>query len=432
MSEVEKTVFISYRRTNVPWALAIFKHLTSLGYDVFFDYTSIASGDFEQIILTNIKARAHFLVLLTPSALERCNEPGDWLRREIECALECKRNIVPLMLEGFDFSTPAISNYLTGNLSSLTRYNALRVPADYFDAAMQRLQQDFLNISLDAILHPVSTQVAQVVRQQQTDAGQANFVSDKELTAQEWFERGNSRIVNGDWDGALADYNETIRLDPNFAPAYYNRAIVYHAKGDHESRNADFDKGVKLGGMDLGKYFWRKLLTAPGGRELSSQEWFKWGKASRDLSDFDTAIHCYNQAIRLDPDYAEPYVERGYAYFAKGDLSQAYENANQAIRLAPNLAVAYTNRGTIRAMSGDVNGAIADFSQAIRFAPTVAMHYRNRAYAFITNGNNKEALDDFQKYLDRGGGIQNEDQKEVEEIIRDLRSKTKRKGFFNR
>ena len=44
MSEVEKTVFISYRRTNVPWALAIFKHLTSLGYDVFFDYTSGSFG----------------------------------------------------------------------------------------------------------------------------------------------------------------------------------------------------------------------------------------------------------------------------------------------------------------------------------------------------------------------------------------------------
>jgi hypothetical protein len=106
MARVEKTVFISYRRTNAPWALAIFQNLNNNGYDVFFDYEGIASGDFEGVILGNIKARAHFIVLLTPSALERCNEPTDWLRREIETALASKRNIVPLMLEGFDFGTP--------------------------------------------------------------------------------------------------------------------------------------------------------------------------------------------------------------------------------------------------------------------------------------------------------------------------------------
>jgi hypothetical protein len=38
------------------------------------------------------------LVLLTPSALERCGEPGDWLRSEIEVALDSKRNIVPRLL----------------------------------------------------------------------------------------------------------------------------------------------------------------------------------------------------------------------------------------------------------------------------------------------------------------------------------------------
>src|ERR1039457_4292960 len=102
MERIEKTVFISYRRTNFPWALAIFQDLTQHGYDVFFDFTGLASGDFESVILENIHSRAHFLVLLTPSALERCGAPGDWLRLEIEDAIDSRRNIVPLMLEGFD------------------------------------------------------------------------------------------------------------------------------------------------------------------------------------------------------------------------------------------------------------------------------------------------------------------------------------------
>ena len=69
MERIEKTVFLSYRRTNIPWALAIFQNLTHHGHDVFFDYNGIASGDFERVILGNITARAHFLVLLTPPRL---------------------------------------------------------------------------------------------------------------------------------------------------------------------------------------------------------------------------------------------------------------------------------------------------------------------------------------------------------------------------
>ncbi len=48
VERVEKTVFLSYRRTNLPWALAIFQNLTNNGFDVFFDYEGIASGDFER------------------------------------------------------------------------------------------------------------------------------------------------------------------------------------------------------------------------------------------------------------------------------------------------------------------------------------------------------------------------------------------------
>src|SRR6266436_10307097 len=113
MERIEKTVFISYRHTNFPWALAIFQNLTQHGYDVFFDYNGIASGDFERVIVGNIIARAHFLILLTPSALEHCNDPEDWVRREVETALVHQRNIVPLMLEGFDFGAPKIASPLT-------------------------------------------------------------------------------------------------------------------------------------------------------------------------------------------------------------------------------------------------------------------------------------------------------------------------------
>lgn len=185
MGRIEKTVFISYRRTNIPWALAIYQNLTAHGYDVFFDYDSIPSGDFEQVILGNIRARAHFLVVLTPSALERCVSPDDWLRREIETALDEKRNIVPIFLEGFDFGSPSISKYLTGKLATLKKYNGQKVPAGFFDEAMGKIREKFLNVPLDAVLHPIPTNVQEVIRKQQVAANNATKVKEKLVTQEE-------------------------------------------------------------------------------------------------------------------------------------------------------------------------------------------------------------------------------------------------------
>ncbi len=201
MSRIEKTVFISYRRTNFFGALAIYQDLTQHGYDVFFDFQGIASGDFEQVILENIRARAHFLVLLTPSALEHCGDPNDWLRREIETAMESRRNVVPVMLDGFDFEAPSNASRLTGQLSALKDYNALRVYAEYFAAAMDRLREKFLNAALYSVPHPASAPAQQAAEAQQAAAGAAPAVGQEELTAQTWFEKGFN----------AADPNEKIR-----------------------------------------------------------------------------------------------------------------------------------------------------------------------------------------------------------------------------
>jgi hypothetical protein len=196
MGRIEKTVFISYRRRDEPWALAVFGELTRYGYDVFIDYDGIGSGNFEAVILENIKARAHFVVLLTPTALERCADPKDWMRREIETAIESQRNIVPLMLTGFDFGAPACKAPLVGKLVELPKYNGLPVPQGFFAEAMARLRNNFLNVPVDAVLHPASVAAQQVAIEQNEkakvalekaepeDAHQRSAVTDEASAAQ--------------------------------------------------------------------------------------------------------------------------------------------------------------------------------------------------------------------------------------------------------
>jgi len=433
MGRVEKTVFLSYRRTNFPWALAVFQDLNHHGYDVFFDFLGIASGDFESVILENIKARAHFIVLLTPSALERCGEPTDWLRREIETALSVRRNIVPLMLENFDFSTSGIANQLIGTLAPLKAYQALRVPQEYFMEAMGRLRAQYLNVSLDAVLHPASLPAQRAANDQKAAALGAPAVQADELTATGWFERafnvaepdkklrcyseairlkpdyadafinrGNARYAKGDFDGAIEDYDEAIRLKPDDADAFYNRGNVRKAKGDLDGAIEDYDEAIRLK-PDYAEAFYNR------------------GDARQAKGDLVGAIEDYDEAIRLKPDDAEAFNNRGNVRKAKGDLDGAIEDYGEAIRLKPDYATAFNNRGLARKAKRDLEGATKDYSEAIRLKPDYADAFYNRGNALQNKGNIQGAIADFQKYLNLGGGVRDGDQSEVERKIRDLK-----------
>jgi hypothetical protein len=118
----KKSVFISYRRVDIMTARAVYEHLSHHDYDCFLDSESIDSGAFQSYIVEQIGARDHFVLILTPTALDRCREPGDFLRLEIETALEQRRNIVPLLVDGFNFGAVPKES-LTGRLELLPTYN---------------------------------------------------------------------------------------------------------------------------------------------------------------------------------------------------------------------------------------------------------------------------------------------------------------------
>ncbi|HET9589427.1 MAG TPA: tetratricopeptide repeat protein [Anaerolineales bacterium] len=286
---IQKTVFISYRRTNFWTALAVFQNLHTNGYDVFFDYKSIPSGAFEQVITENVKSRAHFIVILSPSALERCHEPGDWLRREIETAIDNQRNIIPLLMEGFDFGSRATAKALTGKLSDLKKYNALSIPAEYFEEAMMKLRSErFLNRPLESVLHPVSDITKQITEEQKSAANQAARVETEQLTAQEWFERGYVSAERENFDEAIRCYTRAILLAPNRTEAYYNRGLIFGRNtGESASAITDFDVVIRLKPLDADAYYSRGLSYYIMGDKFSALKDFR--KAS-ELSPQDGKI----------------------------------------------------------------------------------------------------------------------------------------------
>jgi tetratricopeptide (TPR) repeat protein len=254
------------------------------GYDVFFDYESIPSGSFEKVIVENIRTRAHFLIILTPSALERCNEPGDWLRREIETAMDERRNIIPLMLESFDFGSPLVKGALTGKLASLNAYNGLRVYSEYFFAAMDKLRQQFLNVEVENVGLPQMTAETRIITEaQKTAAADASPVEKQQLTAQEWFERGFVFHEAKSLDEALRCYSEAIRFDPNLDVAHYNLGNLLSDLKRYEEAETAYRKAIELNPSLAEAYYNLALLL------------------QRDLKRYEEAGAAYRKAIELNP-----------------------------------------------------------------------------------------------------------------------------------
>jgi hypothetical protein len=86
MARVEKTIFISYRRTNAPWALAICQNLNNNGYDVFFDFNGIAKAPHQ----TTQKPSASSPTTQQPSIIEAMR-----VKTRVTSSALCKTTTMP-------------------------------------------------------------------------------------------------------------------------------------------------------------------------------------------------------------------------------------------------------------------------------------------------------------------------------------------------
>ncbi|MGJ5630492.1 tetratricopeptide repeat protein, partial [Nostoc sp. CALU 1950] len=82
------------------------------------------------------------------------------------------------------------------------------------------------------------------------------------------------------------------------------------------------------------------------------------------------------------------------------DKQAAIEDYNQAIKINPNYALAYYNRGVARYELGDKQAAIEDYNQAIKNDPNYVNAYYNLGLAYSTLGDKQAAIEYFRKSAD--------------------------------
>ncbi len=118
--------------------------------------------------------------------------------------------------------------------------------------------------------------------------------------------------------------------------------------------------------------------TDPSNHELStvyknqddSNAMAEWNNKAVEMwsdgkyKDPNMAIEYLNHAIKLQPNYARIYYNRGIAYQNLGQNQKAIEDYTEAIRLKPSYTHAYYNRGTVYLNQGNKNLACQDYQKA--------------------------------------------------------------------
>ena len=115
---------------------------------------------------------------------------------------------------------------------------------------------------------------------------------------------------------------------------------------------------------------------------------------------YHDAIKCYDEAIRLNPNYFDAYYNLGLTYRKLNDLKQAIAEYTKAIKLNLNFTYAYINRGNAYDDLGEHYRAISDYDKAIQIDPNVAGAYYNRGLAYHNLKNFKQAIQDYSKTIE--------------------------------
>ncbi len=123
-------------------------------------------------------------------------------------------------------------------------------------------------------------------------------------------------------------------------------------------------------------------------RQKTKEQWIDDGIAFYDAGKYKEAIEAYNNAIRLDPNYAIAYNNRGNAYRDLKEYTKAIKDYNRAIDLNPRYAYAYYERGLICYYLNDYQRAVQDFDYALQLDPTMTWFRSAREDAYRKLGRN--------------------------------------------
>ena len=259
---------------------------------------------------------------------------------------------------------------------------------------------------------------------------------------------GTKFKLAGNLEAATACYEEALKLNPTYHPAFFNLGVVKSEVGDIDAALAAYERAVEANPSyvealcNIGviwknrnqldkaiEYYQRALSKAPNfaiaasnlsialtdvgtnkktegkideGIELYKQAlahnskypaaWYNLGVAYAERGRSDDAKVCYEMAVLFDPKCAEAYNNLGVIFKDRGNLDAAVQSYHMALQANPSFSQTLNNLGVIFTMLGKLDEAHEYCSRAIKANRNYAEAHNNLGVLYRDEGKIDEAI----------------------------------------
>ena len=220
--------------------------------------------------------------------------------------------------------------------------------------------------------------------------------------------------IRRDWDHAIPDYDQAIRLKPIAKGALdlVFRGTDYANKGDYDRAISDCSRAQSLGGEMLGGFDelclenarGSKARVAAGQTPRNMRAWCRGKALIQEGDPRELVIPGCTALIKSGKekpgDLAEAFYNRAHARYSEADADKNLADYGAAIRYRPRYADAYGWRGiTYYWPKADYDRAIADLTMALRLKPNDRLYLSYRGKALIAKGSFAVASKDFARII---------------------------------
>lgn len=175
--------------------------------------------------------------------------------------------------------------------------------------------------------------------------------------AEGWYKRAYDRRHNHDFEGAIADASEAIKLSPKTGKYWLERGISRGNKGDLTGALEDFNQACPLYPENSDALRIRAMMKAR-------------------LKDFDGAMEDFGAAVKISPKFSRAYGDRGDVYRQMGKTDLALADYNRALEIDKKYFWFCESRGDILRSQGKPDQAAADYRSALETAKDEAVRTR--------------------------------------------------------
>jgi len=169
---------------------------------------------------------------------------------------------------------------------------------------------------------------------------------------------GSALADKGEFDRAIAEFREALRLEPDSASAHENLGLALASHQAPEEAVVHLRRSVQLDpGSGRAHYALARILLAAG--------------------QYEGAIDELRASLRVTPDSVEIHDGLGIVLASQGKLDEAVDEFRASLRLSPISAGAHNNLGMALASQGKLDAAIDEFHEALALQPEFAEARRN-------------------------------------------------------